>query len=148
MPLDSVTIGDPGADHVTITASGRMHPGADDYWDGNWLISPISVAAGSFAGTVRARLRAEELVRFRTELEALYDTLTGEAHLNSLEGWIDLTAHGDGQGGIEVCCNLNDQPGLGNELSLSLTVDQTYLPEIVSALLTIESSFPILGQKD
>ena len=59
-------------------------------------------------------------MRFRTELEPLYDSLTGEAHLDSLEGWINLTA-----------------PAVG----------QTFLPGIIAELAAIESAFPALGRK-
>src|SRR6185312_10105510 len=62
---DTVVIGEAGGDHVIVGVVGRMHPGSQDYWDGNWLITPIRLQVGGFTGTVAAGLRAEELRRFR-----------------------------------------------------------------------------------
>ena len=87
---------------LTIRIVSRMHPGADDYWDGNWLVSPVEVRVGGFTGRVAAGLRAEELARLREGLEALYASLEGEARLESLEDWVTLTCRGDGKGHVDV----------------------------------------------
>ncbi len=41
------------SDVVTIHVKGRMHAGATDYWDGNWLLTPIERQLGAFTGRVR-----------------------------------------------------------------------------------------------
>ncbi len=38
-----VVIGRSDSDCVAIKVLGRMHPGADDYWDGNWLAMPLTL---------------------------------------------------------------------------------------------------------
>ena len=96
MTNNRVVIGGRDREQVTIRVLGRMHQGAVDYSDGNWLISPIQVSVGDFTGWVQAGLRAEELRTFRQELETLYETLEGEARLHSLEDWISLVCKGDG----------------------------------------------------
>lgn len=133
-------------DAVTIRVVGRMHQGATDYWDGNWLLSPVEVLVGAFTGTVGAGLRMEELVRFREQLQELYRTLEGEARLDSMEGWLHLIATGDGKGHIGVTGTVKDEPGMGNQLKFRLEIDQTFLPEIIDELVRIEEAFPILGQ--
>lgn len=42
----AVPIGRASGDHVVSRVRGRMHGSVDDYWDGNWLISEVAVAAG------------------------------------------------------------------------------------------------------
>lgn len=134
-----------GGEAVTIRVGGRMHPDATDYWDGNWLLSPIEVVVGGFTGRVQAGLRADELVSFREQLQELHRTLEGEAKLESLENWLILVATGDGLGHVEVTGAARDEPGMGNELRFGFTSDQTFLPEIIDALLQVEQLFPVLG---
>jgi hypothetical protein len=135
-----------GDDLVTVKILGRMHPGADDYWDGNWLLSPIEIQVGGFSGEVPAGLRSEELRRFREQLERLYRTLEGEARLESIEEWILLVCQGDGMGHINVKGFVRDRPGIGNRLNFDLCFDQTHLPSLLDQLRKIEAAYPELGR--
>jgi hypothetical protein len=74
-----ILIGDSKGDHISIRVIGRMHAGASDHWDGNWLITPVDVVAGGFPGSVGASLRAEELRAFREALAELNSALRGNA---------------------------------------------------------------------
>jgi hypothetical protein len=85
-----VIVGDPAYDHLSIIVLGRLHPGADDFWDGNWLATPIEAVVGKFQGKVGASLRADELRSFRDALKILSTTLDGEAVLKSMEEWLTL----------------------------------------------------------
>jgi len=144
-----IRIGDVGGDHVSIRVMGRMHPKAADYWDGNWLISPIAVAIGGFRGEVAAGLRIDELVRFREALEKLHSSLQGEAVLDSMEGWIQLHVAADRRGGLQVTGKALDQPGSANALTFTIDgLDQTHLPAVISALGAAEARFPVRGQPD
>jgi hypothetical protein len=146
METVEVRIGSSEREGLTIHVLGRMHPAATDYWDGNWLLAPIDIAVGAYSGRVDAGLRVDELARFRTELEALYQTLDGDAHLSSIEGWVDMTASGDGLGHVTVAGSTRDRPGVGNQLFFRLEVDQTFLPPIIEALLAVERALPVLGR--
>jgi hypothetical protein len=35
-----LVVGRAEGDYLKIEVRGRMHPGSDDFWDGNWLVSP------------------------------------------------------------------------------------------------------------
>jgi hypothetical protein len=138
-----IVVGRRDSDHVPIEVQGRMHPGADDYWDGNWLTTPLAVRAGAFSGVVGADLRTDEFRRFREELQTIYSSLKGTATLASLDGWIALTAECQPNGGLVVSGVVNDQPGIGNELEFSLPgLDQSDLPPLIDALCACEAAFP------
>ncbi len=142
----SVVIGDPDGDHISVSVLSRMHEGADDYWDGNWLISPIELVVGCFRATIGAGLRAEELKKLREGLEQLNATLKGEAQLESLEGWISLRVVVDRRGGIVIIGRAVDRPGGKNELSFEIGgLDQSYLQGIIAALREVEVLFPVVG---
>ena len=141
-----VVIGGSERERVSIHVLGRMHPGASDYWDGNWLVSPIEVAVGGFTGRIGAGLRTEELRTFREGLEVLYEALEGEARLDSMEDWLSLTCRGTGLGHVDVAGSARDEPGVGNELNFHFSIDQTYLPSIIDSLKDLEDTFPVLGR--
>lgn len=123
-----LVIGRPDGDHLTVRIIGRMHPGSSDYWDGNWLISPISAHLGSFSAQLAAGLR-------------------GEAVLTSLERWISLTVGCRPNGSLAVTGELDDDPGIGNRLTFAITgLDQTDIPAMLAALSAIERAYPLLGR--
>jgi hypothetical protein len=136
-------------DSITITVQKRAYPNSTDFWDGNWLVSPIEFEIGEFAGVVsQAMLRTDEIERFQTSLRDLYERNEGEALLPSLENWIELRMRGDGIGHVEVQGEIRDAAsGYGNELSFSLIgIDQTYLPEVLGQLDAILEAYPVIGR--
>ena len=146
MTIPSIVFGSEVGEHVAIDVTRREFPESTDYWDGNWLVSPIDVFVGGFSGHVDAGLRAEELRGFRNSLEQLYETLTGEAVLESMEDWVRLTFVGDGIGHIAVSGYVRDEPGISNELHFHLAIDQTFLPGIIASLSGVEAGYPVLGK--
>ncbi len=118
---------------MVITVRGRMHPGATDYWDGNWLISPIEIAAGSLRARIPAGLRTEELRAFREELAG-----AGVARLTSLEEWLELT--------VTVGRKLDVAGVSAGHGSFRITgLDRAQLPGIIDALEEVEAAYPVLG---
>lgn len=144
-----VLIGSAESGHVLITVLGHEHPHAEDYWDGNWLVTPIEIRAGQFSGSLPADLRSDEMRFFRKGLEALYGRLKGEAVLASLDGWITLTISCVTGGRLTIEGVVNDRPGGGNELAFHLDgLDQSYLPSIIESLLEVENAFPVRSRPD
>jgi hypothetical protein len=141
-----IEIGDSGHGYLAICVVGWMHPGASDYWDGNWLISPIEVSIGGFRAAVPAGLRMEELVRFRESLEEVYSSLRGQAVLESMEGWLELRIAADRLGNLRATAVLLDRPGSANKLTFAIEgLDQSHLPAVVAALRAAEAKFPVRG---
>ncbi len=141
-----VLLGRRESDHVSIRVLGRMHPGADDFWDGNWLVSPIEVVAGGFRGRVGAGLRSEELREFRKGLERIYSSLKGEAVLESMEKWVTLRVAVLSSGALEITGSAIDRPGGGNGLSFSIQeLNQSDLPAVIDALEEVQVFFPVIG---
>jgi hypothetical protein len=140
-------MGSTEVEHLSIAVLGREHAGADDYWDGNWVIATISVAVGGFTGQVRASLRMDEIHRFNEGLKFLNQNLFGAAVLESMEHWISLTVKAGSRGRIEIHGELSDGAGVGNVLSFDLAeVDQTYVAGWISDLDDIERAFPVIGK--
>ncbi|GAA4974805.1 hypothetical protein HD597_009352 [Nonomuraea thailandensis] len=135
------------SDRVLIEVRGRMHPGSTDFWDGNWLTSPVRARVGGFAARINAGLRIDELRDFRVALERVYTEVQGSATLSSMENWIELTIECHPTGSLSVLGTLGDDPGMGNILHFMIKdLDQTDLPPIVDALIAVEERFPVVGR--
>jgi hypothetical protein len=141
-----ILIGHDKGDHISIRVLGRMHAEASDYWDGNWLVTPIEVMAGGFRGHVAASLRADELRAFRAALAELNSTLRGEAVLESMEDWLTLRVGVDALGHLLVSGTVGGSPGVGNVLAFEIEgLDVTYLPAVIKSIEEIESRYPVIG---
>jgi hypothetical protein len=144
---NSLVLGARDAEHLAIRVLGRAHPGASDYWDGNWIRSTIKVRAGGFTADVSADLRTDELHRLSEGLKFISENLFGTAVLQSMEDWIDLTIECRPNGSLTVSGEVMDRPGVGNRLAFELhDLDQTHLPTWLAQLTEIEGAFPIVGR--
>lgn len=148
MDHSEIVIGrDKRSDHVLIRLLGRMHPGRTDFWDGNWLTSPIHVRIGGFTARINAGLRGEELRDFRVALEHVYANAGGSAVLSSLEHWIELTVECHPTGSLAISGTVADDPARRNTLDFVIEgLDQTDIPPLVDALVAAEERFPVLGR--
>ena len=143
----ALVVGRVDSDQLKVRVLGRMHPGSDDFWDCNWLLSPISAQLGGFVAEIGAGLRVEELQRFRRGLEAIHRQLRGEATLTSMEQWISLTVQCRPNGSLSVTGTLADDLGTGNTLAFRIVgLDQTDLPAMRDALASIERAYPVLDR--
>lgn len=142
-----VLVGREMGDHLAIRVLGRMHPGADDFWDGNWLVTPLDLVVGDFHGTVSAALRVEELEALHEQLVRVHESLSGNAELVSMEGWLHLSIAVAPSGALEVSGRARDRLGRGNELAFHVDgLDQSDLPEVIEALDEIRVFYPIVGR--
>lgn len=131
---------------LTIRLFGRSHPGATDYWDGNWVKAAVEVTAGGFRGSVGGDLRVEELAKFHDQLVRLQESLRGTVEFETMEGWLSIRVTGDGKGHMEFRCVVRDQPGIGNTLDCTLATDQTFTRSTVTELAAAVQEFPVIGR--
>lgn len=133
-------------DHLTISPTRWLNPDASDFWDGNWLSATIDLRVGAFRASYEAQLRNDELRRFREQLGALYERLSGTAKLEPLETWIGIEVVGDGKGHFIARCKAQDYPGItGSTLTFKLEFDQTDVPRMLRELDAMLAAFPVRG---
>src|SRR5579863_2868609 len=135
-----------GDNFLKIALIGRSYPRANDYWDGNWVRTKVSVHAGGFHGSVNGDLRAEELAQFLERLTGLQRSLRGTAEFETMEEWLSIRVNGDGLGHIDVQCLIQDQPGIGNTLKCTLTTDQMFVRATVTELSQAVQAYPVVGK--
>jgi hypothetical protein len=132
---------------VALAIHGRNLPGAEDYWDGNFLWCTADVATGAFRGSVSNVIRNEDLIRFLRRLEDLDQRPGGEALLDTLDGWLDLRLVGVGDGSVELRGQICDAPVGGNQLEFRLALDQTRLPPLIEQVRAAVEAFPVVGRR-
>ena len=128
---------------LKIDVLGYERAPVGEYFDDNWLSVEVSIKAGAFAGTFEASFLTGELEAFREQLMALYETLTGQAEFETLEGQLSLELKGDGLGHINLEGRAQDQAGIGNALSFELTCDQTQLQSSLNDVSRALGVFPV-----
>lgn len=128
-----------GAEHVRIDLldGPAPDPAEEPY---NWLKVRVTGNIPPWHGEYVANLRLSELARFRTGVEALNQTLSGEASLEPLEPWMNLTLTGDGRGhvGLRGWLEAADGGQPRRRLEFELGLDQTYLAGIIDGLAELE----------
>ena len=141
-------MGSTDAEHLSIRVLGREHSGAEDYWDGNWVISTISVAVSGFTAHVRASLRMDEIHRFNEGLKFMNQNLFGTAVLESMEDWINLSVKAASRGQLEVSGEISGGASVGNCLTFEFAGwDQTYLDAWIRSLDDMERAYPVIGKQ-
>jgi len=134
---------------LSVWVKSRLFPDNSSSWDGNWLM--VRARMESTGATVTAEgplLMTNDLERFRTQLETMNESLTGEASLHGYEPNLRVTLGADGlghiSGEVEITpdhlseCHRFDIWGF----------DQTYLPALIHSLDRILERFPIIEEPD
>ena len=129
---------------LAIWIDGRQFPESDDYWDANWLILRVRMeATGATVKCVGAILMTTNFEGFRDQLRTLYNDLEGTAKLAGLEPDLKLTLSGKGLGRIDAEVEITPDH-LSQFHRFDFELDQSYLPDILSALDRLLEKYPVL----
>ena len=134
--VNSFALGTEAGDHLIVEIHGRPDERDD------WLEARVSIRAGAFGGSFGATLMTCDFPPFRGQLERLYETLDGAATFDTIERQLRIECAGNGRGQIGIQGVAEDQVTDGNVLRFGLSIDQTFLPAIISDLQDIEAEFP------
>jgi hypothetical protein len=125
----------------------RQFPNCDDYWDGNWLAARAEVNAS--CAWVRAEgpiIHLAEIARFLQELERLQREVKGTAQLKCIEPNLNIAIEADSLGHLEVEVSITPDH-LHQKHRFNFSLDQTYVPPVVTACRQLLSRYPIKGSQ-
>lgn len=133
---------------LSIWVLGRAHPEASDYWDGNWLTLRAAVQVGESLISIHGPLfMTTDIARFRSELAAMHQSLTGEATLAGYEPNLKVTLRTRTLG--HVSCQVEITPDQMTEYHrFDFELDQTYLAKLMTSCEAVTQRFPVIGQPD
>lgn len=120
---------------LQVWVFGRQFPDAHDRWDGNWLNVAVHCGGdGASVWTSGSILDTVSFSEFRTGLRRIYETLAGDAVLESVEPEIRVQVSvSDSLGHHRVRVEINritSENGHGHWFEFG--VDQTYLPFVTA----------------
>jgi hypothetical protein len=136
------SIGNSERDTISVNVTGYERSPVGEWYDDNWLRTEIRVKAGSFSGTIYGAMLTLDFLRFATQLRLVFETLSGSAEFATLEEQLSLRLVCDKMGRIELKGEIADQPGIGNRLTFSNTLDQSYLRKTLDQLDAIVARYP------
>jgi hypothetical protein len=142
--VDDCTITNGDGEFLKLRILARPHSADPDDWSRNILRAEVSFGIGGLNGSVTGELFADELAWFTERHRALYDTLTGEADMQTLENWLDLQVTTDGKGHLAYRCVLvGYEPSYRVEFELH--TDQTFVRSALDQLGSMVAEYPGTG---
>lgn len=146
--MGNFIVGDVTTVHVGVEVLYRQFPNSNDFDDGNWVRSGITVDTGTLRGSFECWLCTYDFDNFRRGLVPLYESLQGKAEFHTLEGQLSIELRGDGLGHIDGDVVVVDRDvATTPELKFTLSIDQTYLPKLIAELEEVQQLFPIVGSR-
>lgn len=147
--MDERTLSQLGAPDLELAGfqlwvHGYAYPDVRDAWDGNWL--RVTAHAGVAGASVWVRgtvLDTVSVLRFRRGLAAVYETLAGEATLESQEpNLVVRVTAADRAGHLSVRADLTPEH-LAQGHWFEFGADQTYLPQVIAGCDALLDRLPV-----
>jgi hypothetical protein len=130
MPFFS--IGYPEKERVEVTLLGApANPQTEGY---DWIKALVGIEVGAFKGEVEIYMCVSDMVRFKTELEPLYQNLNGAAEFKTIEGQLYIRVEANRLGHVQATGFLLDDLASGNKLEFEIRYDQTLLWHTISEI--------------
>ncbi|HXL79873.1 MAG TPA: hypothetical protein VN951_03270 [Pyrinomonadaceae bacterium] len=126
------SIGYPDRERVEVTLIGK--PADPKTKDFDWITADVEIAAGGFKGIAQIYMCVSDMLRFKEELEPVYETVAGVAEFKTIENQLYIRVEGDGLGHINASGFLIDTFEDGNKLTFNIHYDQTLLWHTISEI--------------
>ncbi|MFA6903570.1 MAG: hypothetical protein WC236_10850 [Gallionellaceae bacterium] len=106
-----------------------------------WVQVDASLVVEGFHGSIQPMFEITDFIRFASELQRVYDSLSGQAIFDSRERQLFFTATGNGRGTVTIEGHAYSQATFGNKLEFNLSIDQTFLPKPLAVLNQISQEW-------
>ena len=131
---------------VMLDFHHRAYPEAQDYWDGNWVVTRIRAETQGFKVDFTDQVHLGDVVRFYEEVMKMHATLAGEATLAMIEEYLTVTGTLDARGGLHWSAMLAQPFRRDNRLQFTFRADQSYLPDLIQQLEGVLVAFGVRGR--
>jgi len=131
---------------LQIWIHGRQFPGAEDYWDGNWINVTVHCGANDASVWVNGNvIHLPEIEQLMTGAKTLYKELKGKAELPCMEPELSVVLEAKSLGQIEMVVNITPDNLLQSH-RFTFEIDQSHLPKLIADCDTILKKYPIKGK--
>jgi hypothetical protein len=144
--VTTLIFGSTDSEFVRASFGERPYRNAEHPFDRNQVIVLLDLVIRPFQASFEAMWLVESFSTFRSELERSYNSLEGEARFfPDYSKTLEVTLAGDGIGHFTIKGDVCANPATGPWFRFNLpTIDQTYLPDMISTLLELEKEYPAL----
>ena len=130
MPFFS--IGYPDKERLEVTLVGpASNPKAEGY---DWIKGQVQIEVGAFKGNLGIHLCVSDIIRFKKQLEPVYERLEGVAEFKTIEDQLSIRIQIDKLGHVQASGYLLDDFVAGNKLNFNISYDQTLLWHTISEI--------------
>jgi len=139
--MDSFTIKG-GADFITMTFEEVFgFPNETCHWGGYDLRTTLEIKSRGFYLKSTLYTSTGEIFEFFQQLKNCNDKLTGTAYFKSYEGNLEINAHYDNAGHVNVEGKFSEQNEFGNKLQFEFNSDQTFIRYTIDELQIIADKY-------
>lgn len=130
--MPSFSIGYPEKERVVVTLLG---PPADPESEGyDWVKALVQVEVGAFKGELQLFICVSDMIRFKEELEVVYNAVAGVAEFKTIEEQIYIHIEVNKLGHVQASGYMIDDFVAGNRLNFNIQYDQTLLWHTISEI--------------
>ena len=130
MPFFSVGYTD--KERVEVKLLGRpADPKSEGY---DWIKGLVQIDVGAFKGELEISLWLSDIIRFKEELEPVYENLKGVAEFKTIEDQLAIRIEVNKLGHVQASGYLFDDFVCGNKLYFKISYDQTLLWHTISEI--------------
>jgi len=144
--MATLILGNTDSEYFRASFGDRPFLDSEHAFDRNQVAVQLDLLIWPFRASFETTWMVDSLSSFRSELERAYKTLEGEARfLPDYDGSLDVTLSGDGIGHFAIKRVVCSNPATGPWFKFQLpTIDQTFLPEMISSISDLQEEYPIL----
>lgn len=128
---------------IGIETFGYENLSAQNTSDANWLKCRVVINVGQFTGDYDASFTTSDFVRFRDELKALCNTMSGSASFITDEEALDCTIEMRKTGAALVKGKSQVHGNTTVILSFSFESDQSFFAETLRGVEAVVKEFPM-----
>ncbi|MEO7500797.1 MAG: hypothetical protein ABIX11_14525 [Casimicrobiaceae bacterium] len=133
---------------LQIWIHSRQFSNEEDYWDGNWLnVTAHCGAQGADVWISGSILQVPDIARWLLALEAMNQSLSGQANLVGLEPQFRLELSMKGLGQIAMLVEITPDY-MTQEHKFEFEIDQSYLPGLIENCRKVLAKYPVKGKSD
>jgi len=130
--LPFFSVGYTDKERVEVQLLGTPADPASEGYD--WIKGLVRVDVGAFKGELEISLCLSDLVRFKEQLEPVYEKLEGVAEFKTIEDQLAIRIEVDKLGHVQASGYVVDDFVCGNKLHFNISYDQTLLWHTISEI--------------
>ena len=129
---------------LTIEILKRRSNDSNDTFDKNWILTHIELLIPGYKVSFNGDMQTTDIDRFLKETKQIYEKISGNTELTTLENPIHLVGKMTKTG--KICWNGKTvyPIGFGAMLEFEFESDQSYLPVLIAELEKVLNVYPVI----